>query len=354
MVTTAIVAEIVVAGLQSATWITLLVLTLFGTGWIDPDVLADWAALVTVLVIGAAYMLGVLVDRLADDFVLRPMNRFWPPRPADKPAPIEHMRLVLLGRDDGVARFLDYQRSRMRVARVTLLNLLALAPALGAYLIVRTDSNTLIAIAAVAVVLISVLLTAWVFRAIEWAYLLRLGQAYRIVENIPETDIAAAICCCRSGGRLEFGLVRTGDGHGWTFPKGHREKFESLPEAALREAKEEAGITGKVDGTRLLTYRYPPSRPRKAEDDLVVAFLLEVETIGAVQREHREQAWCDFEGARERLAEGRNHFHAEQMERALTAAEDEAERRGDKLSGCPSGHAPTRGEPTGGIRVGGI
>ncbi|MGI8801500.1 MAG: NUDIX domain-containing protein [Solirubrobacteraceae bacterium] len=40
----------------------------------------------------------------------------------------------------------------------------------------------------------------------------------------------------------------------WTFPKGHREPGETL---AAREAQEEAGVSGRVGGRRLLDYRYP-------------------------------------------------------------------------------------------------
>jgi hypothetical protein len=70
MVTTAVVAEIVVAGLQAAAWLTLVVLTVFGVDWIHPSDVADWTALITLLVIATAYMLGVIVDRLADNLVL--------------------------------------------------------------------------------------------------------------------------------------------------------------------------------------------------------------------------------------------------------------------------------------------
>jgi hypothetical protein len=173
MVTTAVVAEVVVAGLQAATWITLLVLAIFGADWIDPSALADWTALVTILVIAVAYMLGVVVDRLADNLVLWRSSRFWPPRPVDKSAEIEQMRMAILASDNGVARFLDYQRSRMRIVRAALLNLLLLVPAIVWFLLAQADADATVVIVVVVVILLCAALTAEVHRAIEFAYVSR-------------------------------------------------------------------------------------------------------------------------------------------------------------------------------------
>jgi|GEM_PF-4495095 len=38
------------------------------------------------------------------------------------------------------------------------------------------------------------------------------------------------------------------DGERWTFPKGRLERGESPAQAAAREAREEAGISGRVGG----------------------------------------------------------------------------------------------------------
>src|SRR3954453_13587104 len=107
------------------TWISLLVLAIFGREWIDLSAVESFAAVVTILLVGLAYAIGVLIDRVADALMLKAfvVPR---PRPVDKPAGIDRMRLLVLARDDGVARFMDYQRSRMRVGRVTVLNLILL------------------------------------------------------------------------------------------------------------------------------------------------------------------------------------------------------------------------------------
>lgn len=329
MVTTAVFAEIIVAGLQAAAWITLVVLAVFGFGWADPAAIAGWSALVTLLVLAVAYMLGVMIDRLADNLVMR-LDRHRPPVPVDKPAPVEDMRMATLAKDDGVARFLDYQRSRMRIARVTLLNLLLLVPALVAFLTLRTRAEIHEVAIVVLVILAAAELARRVYRNIECAYISRLSEVYRRSHDIPETNIAAAVCCDRSGGGLTFGLVQTKDGLRWTFPKGHKgrtakRRLETLPEAAVREAAEEAGVYGRIDGLRLLTYRYPPSRPGKVDDDRVAAFVLEVGRKGDPTEAGRAVIWCDLEQARAKLGENREAVYAQEMERVLLAAEGRPE-----------------------------
>ena len=61
------------------------------------------------------------------------------------------------------------------------------------------------------------------------------------------TSVAAAVPVRRrAAGGLEFLLVRTSNGERWTFPKGGVERGESMSQAAAREAREEAGVTGLV------------------------------------------------------------------------------------------------------------
>lgn len=80
--------------------------------------------------------------------------------------------------------------------------------------------------------------------------------------------IAAAICYRISGSRIQFLLVRTSDTRRWTFPKGHVEAGETAAEGAAREAREEAGASGKIETRPFTKYRYH-------EED-VRAFLLRV------------------------------------------------------------------------------
>src|SRR5262245_38297379 len=51
-------------------------------------------------------------------------------------------------------------------------------------------------------------------------------------------------------------LILSGSGKQWIIPKGHVEPGEDPNEAALREAWEEAGLTGSVDSEPLGHYHY--------------------------------------------------------------------------------------------------
>ena len=125
--------------------------------------------------------------------------------------------------------------------------------------------------------------------------------------------VAAVPVRPRAAGGLEVLLVRTSDGTRWTFPKGGREAGETLAEAAAREAAEESGATGRVDGEPLGAYRY--------RGDTVVAFLLEVDDTRRPDEPWRDPTWFGVDVARSRLAEGRDGADGEGLERVLLAAE---------------------------------
>ena len=140
------------------------------------------------------------------------------------------------------------------------------------------------------------------------------------------TTVAAAVPVRRrEAGGLEFLLVRTSNGERWTFPKGTVERGESRSEAAEREAREEAGVTGRIGADPLGVYRYAPSR--RGFDD-VTAFLLEVGRDGLRAEDGRDPTWLGFEAARSRLVQGRDPGYGEAMERILRAAERAAGERG--------------------------
>jgi 8-oxo-dGTP pyrophosphatase MutT (NUDIX family) len=319
MVTTAVVAEIVVAGLEALAWISLVVLAVFGVDWLDPSELEHWVALVTLLVLATAYVLGVLTDRAADSLMLW-LGDTLGARPVDKPAEIERMRLELMSEETAAFKFLDYQRTRMRVARATVFNLFALVPALTAFLIAQTTAGRGVVIGAALVAAFAGVLAYVACRRIEFAYLQGLSEAYRIANSLPDTDIAGAICYRLSRRGVEFCIVRTKDREHWTFPKGHREGSETLPEAAAREAEEEAGVQGVINGRRLDTFRYPASRPGLSDDDLVAAFPLEFKETGVLREPWREPSWLGPDATKARLAERREPEYVAEFERLLNKA----------------------------------
>jgi 8-oxo-dGTP pyrophosphatase MutT (NUDIX family) len=355
VVTTALVAEILVAGLEAVAWLSLFIVAAVGSSGIHWSRLASFGALLTLVILAAAYVLGVVIDRFSDTVVLA-VYRLWRPRPVDMPNDIDHMRLTLLKEDDGVAKQLEYQRSRMRVARSTVLNLIILAPALGLFLSFRTNADSAILAGSLAAVLLTAGLTYIAFRLIDFTYVQRLSQAYRIHEDLPKPEIAAAVVyyweeeedlSTRASSRRDetnrprtpkFCLVRTEDKQRWTFPKGHREAGETLPEAAVREAREEAGIKSpKVDPQRLICFRYPPTRPGKVHDDVVAAFLLEVKPPPPEPPSRaelgRDPKWFFARELTQQLSEGRREAkYLDELSQVVIAATDRLERRSRRRS----------------------
>lgn len=138
--TTAVFAEIIVVGLAAEAWIAVLVLAIFDTRWVDLGAVSPWTALVTVLVLAAAYVLGIIIDRLADSLGTLQLRSKKRPKPR---VPFKRKRLVVLQHGgEGVTKFLEYQRSRQRVARGTVVNVVLAIPSVLAFLHWRTDASS--------------------------------------------------------------------------------------------------------------------------------------------------------------------------------------------------------------------
>jgi bis(5'-nucleosidyl)-tetraphosphatase len=81
----------------------------------------------------------------------------------------------------------------------------------------------------------------------------------------------------------------------WLFPKGHVEDGETLEEAALREAEEEAGIRGTiVDTAGSLSFTV------RSESLLVHYFVVATDDRGRPEK-GRQLEWCSYEEALDRL-----------------------------------------------------
>ncbi len=97
-------------------------------------------------------------------------------------------------------------------------------------------------------------------------------------------------------GRLQILLIRhRADGH-WSFPKGHVELGETEVQTALREVREETGLTIQLlKGFRHCVEYYPKPNIRKQ----VIYFLGNTndETITLQEEEVSEARWVDWEEA---------------------------------------------------------
>lgn len=103
---------------------------------------------------------------------------------------------------------------------------------------------------------------------------------------------------------LEILLVRPSNGHReWLFPKGHIEQDESETDAALRELREEAGISGRLIGAVDQVARFPSNQEQVAVRFYVIEALTEEEPA-----ESREHTWLPLTLAAEALTHDHNRL----------------------------------------------
>jgi 8-oxo-dGTP pyrophosphatase MutT (NUDIX family) len=106
---------------------------------------------------------------------------------------------------------------------------------------------------------------------------------------------AAAIAVRRKNGAFEVCLIRRKGSNSWGIPKGSVDPGDTCEETALKEAWEEAGISGRLIGEAIGTYEY-----EKWSATLEVAvYLMEVLKQQAAWRESsfRERRWTSFDDA---------------------------------------------------------
>ncbi len=338
MATTAVVAEILIIGLEVEAWMFLAAVAIFGTDWLDAADSTNFAGLLVIVVLSLAYVLGILVDRLADTLVdwfertrrgKRIKRRLLKNRKFKTPERVSKMRLTVMYKSDGIARFLDYQRSRWRITRATVINLAFGGVAGVLYLALNAAWYWLFAPLAGALVLIPTTYFAGV--RIQEAWVKRLSDAYRIVGNQSAEvthsrreppQVVAAVCHRHGPDGIELVVVRTKGGKRWTFPKGHVEPDELPHEAAAREAREEAGVEGDVTSVPFTRYRYAATRDDEGET-LVSAYLLTVRGQGSPGRKEstREPKWVGPDEAVRLLAScGREPEYAEEHARVVREA----------------------------------
>jgi 8-oxo-dGTP pyrophosphatase MutT (NUDIX family) len=342
LATTAIFAEILIAGLGTFVWLSLIIISVFGTDWLPADFLSNSTAIVGIGLFAIAYVLGILTDRLADSFfgwLKGTRAGMWLNRnfgedshTYDTPDDVGKMRLVVLRDSEGMSRFLDYQRSRLRIARATAANLAVLVPTLLIYGTLGNDVSIGALLVVEVILVLFLVLSLFAAERIGSAYIKRLSEAFLLLQrgDRPKGDmtkrvedaVAAAVCFRQVEEDLEFLIVRTSDGHRWTFPKGHIKHGETPAEAAEREAKEEAGVRGIIEADPLIHYLYPKGPNR---DYLVSAHLLRVLNgeSPAPLEEGRRPRWFSPEEAISKLGHNRPKQYADEHVKVIQAALEE-------------------------------
>lgn len=107
------------------------------------------------------------------------------------------------------------------------------------------------------------------------------------------------------GGDLEVLLVTSRQTGRWVIPKGWPSKRLKDKDAAAREAREEAGVLGKVKSRPIGVYRYRKIEPEGARLLDVTVFLLKVERekVRWPEKDQRRRTWFPIKTAARRVRE---------------------------------------------------
>jgi 8-oxo-dGTP pyrophosphatase MutT (NUDIX family) len=299
-------------------------------GWREPPAWLAGGAISLVVYATLAYGLGVIVDGTADKLFTWVLKRRMNGLPKDKdsrskpPLPPElfrRLRVAALLRDDGLAKFMEYQRSRQRIARATTLNLLLLLPIGIWFLLASTHAGVHVIVGFAIADVIGVV--------VSWLTAEKLRESYEEhLNHLPSLAgpfswvRAAAVCVRAKSTGVEFLIVRTKEpaslpAH-WTFPKGHIEPGESPLEASMREADEEAGARGVVHRDPLPLYLFPAGAALDAL--VVVPFLMEETELKDPTEPGRDIRWSSPDEAKELLSSNREAPFTDEHDRVIDRA----------------------------------
>jgi len=105
---------------------------------------------------------------------------------------------------------------------------------------------------------------------------------------------------------VEIMLITSRGSGRWVLPKGWPERAEELPDAAAREAAEEAGLSGAIARQKVGCFYYGKQAANGAEWRCEVhVFPLEVDGVAEKwpERKHRRRKWFSVEEAASSVAE---------------------------------------------------
>jgi len=141
---------------------------------------------VTLVFLALAYTLGLLADRLADALFSPLDHRMRPSVIPEKEAPVWRMRLYLISKGDGLTKFLEFSRTRIRIVRATAFNLLMLLAGMAAlWLAGRATFSIADLLTAFAAGTAGIALSFYAWRRMTKAYYKRMLQAYTVETEAP-------------------------------------------------------------------------------------------------------------------------------------------------------------------------
>ncbi|SRR5260221_8195813 len=191
MSTTVIFAEILIVGLQALIWIALMILSFFGVDFLSHSSftnLSQWVQLIIVFVLAIAYTVGIFVDRISDSIFNLQDKTLRKTYLSDDLPSVSKMRIYIMSQNSTVNKYIDYIRSRARIARSTAFNLVFIEFFLlvlySSKLTSKINSNLIFVIS---LLLLAALVTAaYSWKRISRTYYKRLEKAYKILKKNEE------------------------------------------------------------------------------------------------------------------------------------------------------------------------
>ena len=191
MNTTAVFVELLIGGIQAFVWISLLLVSFTGYNWVIVVIqyLEKWETLITVVIFAIWYTTGIIVDRFSRLLFIF----FKPSKILRKIKLVERYlnrgtdsssRLELFVKTGKALDYLEYFRSRGRIIRLTIFNLLLITISAIIFVITRCNElgcasnqgNLVLIILGIGLALI--IITSIASAVLELAY----GQRFKQVE----------------------------------------------------------------------------------------------------------------------------------------------------------------------------
>jgi hypothetical protein len=125
MPTTLLFIELLLTGIQSLVWIGLVVTWIFGNNMsniLPLDNYSDWITPLTLIIFGFVYLLGIIIDRLADWIFSKKDDELRKKYTKGKSKLEIQSIKYKLSKEKGITKHLDYNRSRTRIVRSGTLN----------------------------------------------------------------------------------------------------------------------------------------------------------------------------------------------------------------------------------------
>ena len=120
MSTTALFVDLLIIGIQVATWLILLIFTVFGYNWFSLDYIKERETVIAVVLLPMFYPVGIFIDNLADYILNSWREKIWEKYDSSKKQTVS--RLLTTLKDDRLSDYFDYVRIRIRISRSSALN----------------------------------------------------------------------------------------------------------------------------------------------------------------------------------------------------------------------------------------